>query len=79
MTRFSPEYDYDRPTADLQFRCDCDGLVDAVKRAAAPSDSDFAAYMGSKTEYAVTFARLVMRKARNLGLYTDERVFRRAS
>ena len=56
----------------LQFRCDCDGLVDAVKRAAAPSDTDFAAYMGSKTEYAVTFAKLVMRKARRLGLLPEE-------
>jgi hypothetical protein len=60
---------------DLQFRYDCDGLIDAVKRAAAPSDSDFSAYLGSKTEYAVLFAKLVMRRARKLGLYQDERVF----
>jgi hypothetical protein len=66
-------------SALLQYGCDCDGLVAAVTSAAVPYADDFAAYKGSKTEYAVLFAKLVMRKARTLGLYTDERVFPKCS
>lgn len=57
-----------------QFGCDCDGMVQAILRAATPGR-----YHGvdpsldmDPTDQAVWWAKLVMRRARNLGLIDQE-------
>lgn len=55
----------------VQFDCDCNGLVQAVKDAADPTLSQWIPYNGDRIATAVLFAKLVMRKARRIGLYDD--------
>ena len=75
----SPVMRSEEDMVPYQYHCDCDGLVDAVRMASRPGSDDFTPYIGSRTEYAVKFSRLVMRKARRLGLIMDERVFQRST